>query len=74
MFYIHPWELDPDQPRLRVPPLTRLRHYGGLHRTRRRIERLLEEFRFTSAQEMLGLATRTEFRMPNDTVPAAEVR
>jgi polysaccharide deacetylase family protein (PEP-CTERM system associated) len=74
MFYIHPWELDPDQPRLRVPALTRLRHYGGLHRTRRRIERLLEEFRFTSAQEMLGLARRTEFRMPNDTVSAAEVR
>jgi len=29
-FYIHPWELDPDQPRLDVSWLTRARHYGGL--------------------------------------------
>lgn len=45
-FYIHPWELDPEQPRLPVPWLTRLRHYGGLHRTAARLRRLLREFRF----------------------------
>lgn len=45
-FYIHPWELDPEQPRLRTSWLTRIRHYGGLHRTTGRLERLLEEFRF----------------------------
>lgn len=45
-FYIHPWELDPDQPRLDVPLTTRLRHYTGLHRTAIRIGRLLDEFRF----------------------------
>jgi polysaccharide deacetylase family protein (PEP-CTERM system associated) len=45
-FYIHPWELDPDQPRLTASPTTRLRHYGGLGRTRSRLERLLGEFRF----------------------------
>ncbi len=48
-FYIHPWELDPKQPRL---PLiswrTRVRHYGGLDRTLQRLERLLSEFRFTA--------------------------
>jgi polysaccharide deacetylase family protein (PEP-CTERM system associated) len=48
MFYIHPWELDVDQPRLAVPLLARLRHYGGLHRTLPRLERILSEFRFTS--------------------------
>jgi polysaccharide deacetylase family protein (PEP-CTERM system associated) len=48
MFYIHPWEIDPDQPRLAVPPVTRWRHYGGLARTLPRLERLLREFRFTS--------------------------
>lgn len=47
-FYIHPWELDPNQPRLRVPPLTKLRHYSGLDRTKTRLDRLLKEFRFTS--------------------------
>jgi polysaccharide deacetylase family protein (PEP-CTERM system associated) len=45
-FYIHPWELDPDQPRIDVPVATRIRHYGNLSRTRSRLERLLGEFRF----------------------------
>ena len=47
-FYIHPWEVDPDQPRVPVPAVTRLRHYTGIGRTRERLERLLREFRFTS--------------------------
>jgi polysaccharide deacetylase family protein (PEP-CTERM system associated) len=48
MFYIHPWEIDPDQPRLAAPMVARWRHYRGLERTLPRIERLLREFRFTS--------------------------
>lgn len=47
-FYIHPWEIDPDQPRYRVPVPTRIRHYGGLGRTENRLRRLLSEFQFTS--------------------------
>ncbi|MGH7481059.1 MAG: XrtA system polysaccharide deacetylase [Longimicrobiales bacterium] len=47
-FYIHPWELDPAQPRLPVGLVTRMRHYGGLGRTADRLERLLAEFRFES--------------------------
>jgi polysaccharide deacetylase family protein (PEP-CTERM system associated) len=45
-FYIHPWELDPGQPRIASSPLTSARHYGGLARTVPRLERLLREFRF----------------------------
>lgn len=45
-FYIHPWEIDPAQPRLRVPLATRFRHYTGLHRTVPRLQKLLSEFRF----------------------------
>jgi polysaccharide deacetylase family protein (PEP-CTERM system associated) len=56
MFYIHPWELDVDQPRLPCSLATRMRHYGGLRRTRPRIERLLREFRFTSVAERYGMA------------------
>lgn len=42
VFYLHPWELDPDQPRpLGLDPLTRLRHYGGLARVESRLRRLL---------------------------------
>lgn len=47
-FYIHPWELDPEQPRFRVPWPTRVRHYGGLQRTRARLARLFRDFEFTS--------------------------
>jgi polysaccharide deacetylase family protein (PEP-CTERM system associated) len=51
MFYVHPWEIDPDQPRLPVGPVTRLRHYGGLARTLPRLRRLLGEFGFCSVAE-----------------------
>lgn len=44
--YIHPWEIDPDQPRFRTSRATRIRHYGGLARTEARLSRLLEEFAF----------------------------
>lgn len=54
-FYIHPWELDPGQPRLSVPLLTRMRHYGGLARTVPRLRRLLSTFRFRPIAETLGL-------------------
>ena len=52
-FYVHPWELDPAQPRLHTSWTTRLRHYGGLGRTRPRLERLLEEFRFSTIAQTL---------------------
>ncbi len=45
-FYIHPWELDPEQPRMQVGWATRFRHYGGLGRTQGRLKRLLTEFAF----------------------------
>ena len=54
-FYIHPWEVDPGQPRLPVSALTRVRHYGGLGRTLGRIERLLTEFQFTSIANGMGM-------------------
>jgi len=54
--YLHPWELDPGQPRYPAPLLKRFRHYVNLHRTRPRLERLLERFRFASMREALGAA------------------
>jgi hypothetical protein len=60
MFYIHPWELDPDQPRMDVPLLTRMRHYGGLNSALTRLEQLLGEFRFTSVGACLAAHAKTE--------------
>jgi polysaccharide deacetylase family protein (PEP-CTERM system associated) len=53
-FYIHPWELDPAQPRLPVSWKTKIRHYGGLHRTVPRLHALLSEFNFQSIAATLG--------------------
>jgi hypothetical protein len=53
MFYIHPWEIDPNQPRVPVGWLTRARHYRGLDKTLPRLEALVAEFRFTSVREWL---------------------
>ena len=55
-FYTHPWELDPDQPRMAVGIGTRLRHYRGLERTADRLARLVRDFRFDSVTSMLDLA------------------
>ena len=55
MFYTHPWEVDPEQPRLPVGWLARVRHYGGLDRTKDRLKAILTEFRFTSVAAWLAV-------------------
>ncbi len=45
LFYIHPWEIDPDQPRIAAaPPRSRFRHYLNLGATTARLDRLLRDF------------------------------
>jgi hypothetical protein len=56
MFYTHPWELDPGQPRPVMGWRRRLRHTVGLHRQAAKLERLLRGFAFVPAREVLGLA------------------
>jgi polysaccharide deacetylase family protein (PEP-CTERM system associated) len=53
VFYLHPWELDPDHPRVQFPWKPRLTHYVNLGVTRSRLERLLAEFNFTTLPEVL---------------------
>jgi polysaccharide deacetylase family protein (PEP-CTERM system associated) len=54
IFYLHPWEVDPEQPRFDVSWLSRFRHYTNLSRCESRLRRLLSEFRFTTARSVLG--------------------
>jgi len=56
VFYIHPWELDDEQPRLPLPLMTRVRHYRGLRQTPERVGRLLAEFHFTALRDGLPRA------------------
>jgi polysaccharide deacetylase family protein (PEP-CTERM system associated) len=45
-FYIHPWELDPEQPVFKTSSLTRFRHYSGLANTESKLRKLLRGFTF----------------------------
>ena len=46
IFYMHPWEIDPEQPRLSGGVLSRFRHYRNLDKTEDRLRRLIADFRF----------------------------
>jgi polysaccharide deacetylase family protein (PEP-CTERM system associated) len=47
VFYFHPWEVDPGQPRIPgIDAKTRFRHYLNLHRMEHRLGRLLRDFRW----------------------------
>lgn len=52
--YLHPWEFDLEQPRLRPGMMRAFRHYVGLRRTEGRLVRLLKDFRFGTMTEALG--------------------
>ena len=46
VFYLHPWEIDPEQPRLPASRLGRFRHYRNLHLTEARLRSLMSDFSF----------------------------
>lgn len=55
VFYIHPWELDPDHPRIRLPRRIAATHYANLRATERRLRRLLRQFSFAPMREVLDV-------------------
>ena len=54
VFYLHPWEVDPAQPRLAASALSRFRHYRNLNRTASRLRRLLSEVEFGPVGETIA--------------------
>jgi polysaccharide deacetylase family protein (PEP-CTERM system associated) len=54
VFYIHPWEVDPDQPRLPGRFLSRFRHYQNLATTEHKLNALLPRFRFSTLTDSLA--------------------
>ncbi len=55
IFYFHPWEIDPDQPRVQgASRMSRFRHYTGLHQMEQRISRLLAEFEWGRMDQVFG--------------------
>lgn len=54
MFYIHPWEIDPDQPRIKNAGVkSRLRHYVGLRKTEQKLRKLLTNTPFGTLGQAL---------------------
>jgi polysaccharide deacetylase family protein (PEP-CTERM system associated) len=56
VFYIHPWELDPEHPRTQFNWKAKLTHYANLRSTRGKLEKLCSEFKFTTLAEVLNRA------------------
>jgi polysaccharide deacetylase family protein (PEP-CTERM system associated) len=68
MVYLHPWELDLDQPRIAAPWRSRFRHYQNLHTTEEKCARLLEDFYWAPMEEFLcgnGHAAPAEGKVDN---------
>jgi polysaccharide deacetylase family protein (PEP-CTERM system associated) len=56
IFYFHPWEVDPDQPRVKDAPLrSRFRHYLNLQNTEARLRRLLSDFDWGRMDEVFNV-------------------
>ena len=56
VFYLHPWELDPNQPRINhIPWRSRFRHYVNLDKTEGKFRKLLSDFKFGTVLEVLSI-------------------
>lgn len=54
-FYIHPWELDPEHPRIPLPRRIAATHYANLRATEPRMRRLFADFAFAPMRDVLGI-------------------
>lgn len=54
-FYLHPWELDPEHPRIDLPSRIALTHYVNLRSTEGKLRQLLRDFEFAPMREILAL-------------------
>ncbi len=61
--YVHPWELDPDQPKIRASWKSRLRHYTGLRTTEPKLRALCSRFAFGPMSDVLSLERNVPERL-----------
>ena len=62
IFYLHPWEVDPEQPKIETTWFSRFRHYNNLDKCESRLQRLMKDFKFATTWQVLdslGLAKTT---------------
>jgi polysaccharide deacetylase family protein (PEP-CTERM system associated) len=53
LVYLHPWEFDPNQPRIQASAVSRFRQYVNLQKTEGRLVKLLQDFQFGTMQAVL---------------------
>lgn len=53
MVYIHPWEMDPEQPRMKSGAFAAFRHYVNIKDNEEKLRRLLKDFKFTMVKELI---------------------
>lgn len=54
IFYLHPWEIDPDQPRISASWFSQFRHYNNLDKCEPRLRQLMSDFTFDTALNVLN--------------------
>lgn len=59
LLYFHPWEMDPEQPRIAAPWRSRLRHYQNLRSTQPKLKRLLDEFSWAPMTQVIESTIRS---------------
>ena len=55
ILYLHPWELDPHHPRLRLPLRIKFPHYANLKSTEGKLRALIKDFEFVPLRETLEM-------------------
>jgi polysaccharide deacetylase family protein (PEP-CTERM system associated) len=66
--YLHPWEIDPDQPRIKHKLKSQVRHYTNLSRMESRLEDLLRKYKFQSFRDELNFAGPETFLAPTEKI------
>ncbi len=53
VLYVHPWEIDAGQPKIKVGKITRFRHYAKLDQVENKIKKILSEFEFGTVSDVI---------------------
>ena len=64
MLYLHPWEVDPDQPRIAGRLKSRIRHYTNLRSTERKLEELLRARQWAPVREVIQQIKKSGAKLP----------
>ncbi|MBL4711504.1 MAG: DUF3473 domain-containing protein, partial [Gammaproteobacteria bacterium] len=60
IFYLHPWEVDPEQPKIQASWFSRFRHYNNLDKCESRLRNLMTDFQFTTTWDVLNTLGLTD--------------